>query len=146
MSGGTRLRAPYATCLNVAARHPVSKADFPCAIRGFALGLLHTCYVTDYQDTDFYEFFCRCADFMKFHIMVLNFAMQTLLRRTRAIRIIGVIGCRASRHLSMSPPPSSKEWIKPEQRVRAFFRPSPSFCPAPPQRKQYFDSRPNSPL
>ena len=106
------------------------KTDFPYAIRGFALVPLHIFRGIDSQGADFYEFFRRCAAFMRFHIVVLDFAMQMLLRRTRPIRIIRLIGCRASRHLSMSPPPSSKEWIKPEQRVRAFFRPPPSFCSA----------------
>ncbi|MEK6297108.1 MAG: hypothetical protein V4793_38250, partial [Paraburkholderia tropica] len=39
-----------------------------------------------------------------------------------------LIGCRASRHLSMSSPPSSKRWIKPEPTRLGFFS-SAFLCP-----------------
>lgn len=114
-------RAAYARDLNVAARHLTNKRDFPDAIRGFVLVEAPRSADEISQYIDFYGKHPRCVVNLPFHIMVSSFAIRISLRRTRPIRIIRLIGCRASRHLSMSPPPSSKRWIKPEPTTLGLF-------------------------
>jgi hypothetical protein len=89
---------------------------------GFPAGVRAQKSVRLAQGIDLQEILVTARCGRPFHIVGSHFAMQMFLRRTTLLHIIALIGCRVStpQHVSST---LLQRWIKPEQRVRAFFRP-----------------------